>query len=303
MTMTIRPIENGEMSKAAHLTFPALAKAFSSPLSSDPSVQLLRNSAWLDDVPVGLALAKRQQQTGEAELMSLMVDKRFRRQGIGTALLRQTEMAVRSLQSSEILARFSDHLPGAHAFGQLLARENWSQPDPERIRILGQVGKTNEVFRDQAGLVVRAKRDGLQLIAWQDYPGDGKALVTQQIADGLAPEWTQMGLHGDNLDPEFSVILTTQQGAVVGWVICQFHAEIRRWSFPVGWITPEHQRRGWLLVAYADGARRLGERHGEASIAVFESTNAMPMMWRVLEGRFAPHAQLADYVLKSRKSF
>ena len=58
---------------------------------------------------------------------------------------------------------------------------------------------------------------------------------------------------------------------------------------------------GWLLVAYADGAQRLSERHGETSIAVFESTNAMPMMWRVLEGRFAPHAQLADYVLKSRK--
>ena len=294
----IRAVEADAMAPAAHLTFPTLANVFSKITQADAPATLLRFAAYDGTTPIGLALVLHRKDHRQGELLSLVVDRVFRRQGIGTAILRYVEHHLRTAHISEISARFSDGLPGASAFGALVASAGWNGPVPERIRIMGQVGNTLEVFRDRDKLLARALRDGLALVSWRDFPHDAKAHILQEIAEGRAPEWSSAGLFSDTFDPDFSMVLTKGDNTIVGWVVCQFHAGVRRWSFPVGWIDSEYQKRGWLLVAYADGARRLGERFGPHAIAVFESTTGLPMMWRVLEGRFAPHAQVADRILR-----
>lgn len=294
----IRSVEADAMAPVAHLTFQALANVFSEVTQADAPTILLRFAAYNGTTPIGLALVLHGKDHRQGELSSLAVDKAFRRRGVGTAILRYVEHHLRTANISEIFARFSDGLPRASAFAALVASAGWNGPVPERIRVMGQVGNALKVFRDRDKLLARALRDGLVLSSWRDFPHDATAHVLQEIAKGRAPGWSSAGLFSDTFDPDFSMVLTKGDNTVVGWVICQFHAEVRRWSFPVGWIDSEHQKRGWLLVAYADGARRLSERFGPDAIAVFESTMGLPMMWRVLEDRFAPHAQVADRILR-----
>jgi len=301
MTPIIRAVEADAMASAAHLTFPALAKVFSEITQAHAPAVPLRFAAYDGSTPIGLALVLHGKDHRQGELVSLAVDKAFRRRGIGAAVLRYVEHHLRTANICEISARFSDGLPGASAFGALVASAGWNGPVPERIRIMGQVGNALEVFRDRDKLLARALRDGLVIVSWRDFPHDARAHILQEIAEGRAPEWSSAGLFSDTFDPDFSMVLTKGDNTVVGWVICQFHAGVRRWSFPVGWIDSEFQTRGWLLVAYADGARRLSERFGLHAIAVFESTRGLPMMWRVLEDRFAPHAQVADRILRVDK--
>jgi GNAT superfamily N-acetyltransferase len=297
----IRSVDFRDMGRLAHLTFPAFASAFSEAPPGGSPFRPYRLAAFAEGKPIGLALATLETTSGHAELRSLVVDRSHRRMGTARGLLDQMETWLRDDGGQHVSACFSDQLPGANGFAALLAGAGWSAPEPERIRILGRVGKTSDVFRDRERLVQRAFRDGLSIIPWRDHAGDPRSLILREIEAGRAPDWAQIGLLADTVDPEFSMILTDGAGQVVGWVICQFHAGIRRWGFPVGWIHQEHQKRGWLLVAYAQGAHLIETRHGPDAIAVFESSSGLPMMWRVLEHRFAPHAERADRLLVSRK--
>lgn len=298
MTPVVRAVQADAIAPAAHLTFPTLANLFSHAPQADAPTVPLRIAAYDGATPVGLALALYRKDHRQAELLSLAVDKAFRRRGVGTAILQSVEHRLRTDNISEISARFSDAMPGASAFGALTGGAGWNGPVPERMRVMGPVGNALEVFRDRDKLLTRASRDGLVLASWRDFAHDTRGHILQEIAEGRAPGWSSAGLFSDTFDPDFSMVLTKGANRIVGWVICQFHAKARRWSFPVGWIDNEYQKRGWLLVAYADGARRLGERFGPDAIAVFESTMGLPLMWRVLEDRFAPHAQVADRILR-----
>jgi len=297
----LRLVDNHEMAQLGHLTFPAYVTAFSEALAEGSQVRPFRLAALEKGSPIGLALATMYMDSGQAELRSLVVAKDHRNAGTGRSLLLEIETRLREAGCADVSARFSDRLPGAGSFAALLVSAGWSAPEPERIRILGRVGKTREVFRDRERLVQRAFRDGLSIVPWRDHDGDPRALILREIEAGRAPDWTQIGLFDDTVDPDFSMILIDGTGEVVGWVICQFHPGVRRWGFPVGWIHEEHQRRGWLLVAYAQGAHRIEELHGADAIAVFESSSGLPMMWRVLEHRFAPYADHVDRVLVSGK--
>lgn len=298
----IRCVDFRRVGQLSHLTFPAFARAFSEDPPQDSHLRFYRLAAFERDNPIGLALATMDAQSGDAELRSLVVDRPHRRKGTARTLLLEMETRLRDGGGKHVSALFSDQLPGAAGFAALLADAGWSGPEPERIRILGRVGKTGDVFRDRERLVQRALRDGLTIVSWRDHDGDPRSLILREIEAGRAPDWTQIGLMADTVDPDFSMILTDGAGEVVGWVICQFHAEVRRWGFPVGWIHEEHQKRGWLLVAYAQGAHFIESRHGPDAIAVFESSSGLPTMWRVLEHRFAPHAERADRMMISKKN-
>lgn len=300
-TIDIRSVDDREMAELKHLTFPALATAFSAAVPETSPVRPHRLAAFRQGLPIALVLATVSATNGKAELKSLMVTREHRRAGTGRTLLHLMEANLREDGASSIRTEYSSRLPGRDAFAGLLVDGGWSPPEAERIRILGRVGRTTAVFRDRERLVERALRDGLTIVSWRDHDGDPRACIKAEIEAGRAPEWTQIGLDADTVDPDFSSILLDGAGQVVGWVICQFHATVRRWGFPVGWIHEQHQRRGWLLVAYAQGAHHIEQLHGPDAVAVFESSSGLPMMWRVLEHRFAPHADHVDYLMVSVK--
>lgn len=290
------------MARLGHLTFPAFATAFSEALPETSPLRPYRLAAFRHASPIGLALATLDRRSWRAELKSLVVARSHRHAGTGRALLRQAETHLKDAGGAIVSTEFSDLLPGRAAFAALLACAGWNAPEAGRIRILGRVGRTNDVFRDRERLVQRALRDGLSIVSWRDHDGDPQALIAREIEAGRAPEWTRSGLFADTIDPDFSSILIDGAGEVVGWVICQFHPGVRRWGFPVGWIHEQHQRRGWLLVAYAQGAHHIERLHGPDAVAVFESSSGLPMMWRVLEHRFAPYADHVDRLMMSEKS-
>lgn len=303
MPLTITPVPKKHDPGFSALTWPAY-----SPLLArlyDPAEQTARPlalGAWIDGCPVGLALTCKENPTTQT-LLSLTVAPAVRRQGIGLALLRALAAALPPLGVFACVTRYSDHLPGVAAFQATLARADWAEATPISRRICGPVGKTAAVFRDRGGLLARIRRDGLTLHHWgQADPvliARTLALADAETACGAIPAWTHPGPWQDRLSPLASMILTTDQGAVQGWVVCEHQAQQNRWHFPIGWVLPPFDAKGWLLAAYAEGALRLEQQVGPNARAVIESAPEQAGMWRIFERHFQPHADWSDLMLKN----
>lgn len=254
-------------------------------------------AAWRDGRPLGLLISARHKDGGQ-NLLSLSVGRDHRRQGVGRVLLR----ALVQARPGPLCTQYSDRLPGADAFATLLRAEGWAAPEAVSRRICGPVRETFSVFRQRAGLLERMCRQGFQVHAWGERAAEILALAERLLADGTAPAWADPRPWLDRLHPQASLALVDAAGAVRGWVVCQHQPSMARWYFPIGWVMEPEAGRGWLLGAYAEGARRLEETHGGDTRVVVESTSGLHAMWRVLDRHFSPHADWADHLMESRRA-
>lgn len=264
-------------------------------------------AAWGDGRPVGLlvsaAATGHGQDGGEQILLSLMTVPGWRRRGVGKTLLAALETRVSALGIHRLSTSFSDRLPGAPAFLETLRSAGWPEPAATRLRICGEVGHTGAVFRDRASLLNRLKRDGFRLWSWRERGAEAARLVEALAARGEAPpDWAGLGPWREALDPDLSLVMGDAAGEVVGWALCVHQPALSRWFFPVGWVRPPYDRRGWLLGAYVEGAERLGARHGDTALAVIETASGQEGMWRLFERRFAPHVRWSDRLMESTRA-
>lgn len=257
-------------------------------------------AAWAGDTPVGLVTSARASRQSDGQtLLSLFVAKAWRRRGIGRSLLRALDQALRAhgVTAQEVL--YSDRLPGAAGFGQLLQAEGWPEPEAVHLRICGPVRETFSVFRHRAGILQRLDREGFRIRTWAEDGERALAHAAAVLAEGAAPGWADPRPWLDMIHPDASMVLITPDDHICGWVMCQHQAELSRWYFPVGWVQEPQAGRGWLLGAYAEGARRLAEAHGDDTRVVVESSCGLKGMWRVLERHFVPYADWSDRMLES----
>lgn len=268
-------------------------------LPSDGGARPVRLAAWRDGIAVGLGLAVAAPQAGTASLLSLMVTAAERRRGIGRALLRGLSEEARRLGCSRMHASWSDRLPGSAAFGALLARDGWTPPAAERLRICGPVKHTLALFRDRRGLIARMERGGLRFRSWAEAGPLAEAVAAEGIARGEVPDWADPARWRKSLCPDMSLVLTDADGAVRGWAVCEPQPALNRWYFPVGWVLPPQDKRGWLLGAYAEGARRLAAAHGDETLVVTETSPRLPEMWGLLDKHFRPLAHWTDCYMTS----
>lgn len=256
-------------------------------------------AVWAGTVPVGLSVSVKGAGGGQ-NLLSLTVAPAWRRRGVGRLVLRTTtETLIRRGGVTALEACFSDRLPGFDGFTALLAAEGWQAPEPTSHRICGPVRETFSVFRHRAGIIERLNREGFRILTWAEAGMAALAKVAELEATGEAPAWASPRHWLEKLHPEASMVLVDADGDVRGWVVCQHQEAMNRWYFPVGWVRQPQASRGWLLGAYAEGARRLGERHGQDTRVVVESGAGQPDMVRVLERHFRPHADWADRLMVS----
>ncbi|WP_306602561.1 GNAT family N-acetyltransferase [Azonexus sp.] len=263
--------------------------------------------AWVDELPVGLILSAaaddHRVEAGQQRVLSLMVSPAWRRRGIARQLLAALEEQREKLALRGISISYSDRLPGAPALARLLPSLGWSDVQPQRLRICGEGRQTGVIFRNQTALLRRLERHGLRICAWRERAEAAEALAGRCIAEEKAPMWTSPAMWAERLDPDLSLILLDKTDTAVGWVICEYQAAMARWHYPVGWVVPPYDTQGWLLVAYADGARRLVERHGETAVAVIETGSEQHGMWTVLEKHFKPHVTWTDRLMYSERRF
>lgn len=283
----------------AGLTWAAYRPLLEGTAPLENGVRPLRLAAWRGDAAVGLGLAIAAPDGGAASLLSIMVTPAERRHGIGRSLLRGLSAAASDLGCTRMHTSWSDRLPGAGAFAGLLAAEGWEEPVAERLRICGPVKHTLALFRDRGGLIARMERGGLRFRSWREAGAEAEAVAAAGIARGDVPPWADPMQWRNSLSPDMSLVLTDAEGDVRGWAVCEHQAALNRWYFPVGWVLPPQDKRGWLLGAYAEGARRLAATHGDETLVVTETSPRLPDMWGLLDKHFSPLAHWADRYMTS----
>ncbi len=302
----IRPVAICEAEALAPLTWPSYRSLMS---LADPGERRLCRpgvvAAWDGDRPAGLALSGVAPgwplEDGRQALLSLMVARSHRRRGLALRLLAALEDHLLAQGVRRLTVDYSDRLPGAAAFAATLRAAGWPEPEPARLRICGAVRDTVAVFRDRDSLMARMQAEGFRLWSWRERGIGCEALAQTLIERGEAPAWAQPRHWRNALDPDLSLVIGDAADAIVGWALCVHQPAAARWFFPVGWVRPPYDRRGWLMGAYAEGAERVAARHGGDAVAVIETASGQPGMWRLFERRFEPHAHWTDRMMASER--
>ncbi|MGK7894582.1 MAG: GNAT family N-acetyltransferase [Xenococcus sp. (in: cyanobacteria)] len=110
------------------LTFPSLKKRWQ---TFKPKGSLIGVSAFVAGEMVGLVIAEIlliPENTPEAEVLSLFVLPEYRRQGIGTNLIKHLEKALAAQKSPQVTVKYQATELTASALEPLLKQRNWQPP-------------------------------------------------------------------------------------------------------------------------------------------------------------------------------
>lgn len=304
--ISIRAVAAAEADAVASLTWGAYRSVLS--MNRDADLEAARPccfAAWNGDNPVGLLVSavskEHKREEGWQSLLSLTVAPSWRRCGIARQLLTALETDLVDHAVGSLAAQYSDRLPEAQAFGQLLISAGWAEPSATRYRICGEVRDTAALFRNRDNLLKRLAGGGFRVHSWRERGEEGARFADAVIAQGGAPDWARPAIWDKTLDPDLSLVITDSGERPAGWVICEYQPQMSRLYFPIGWMVPPYDARGWLLGAYAVGALRAGEKYGESVLAVIETGSTQQGMWRVFERSFQPHARWTDRLMTSTR--
>lgn len=301
---SIRAVAAPEADAVAPLTWSTYQPLLAAP---DPTGRTCGLATWSGGVPIALAVsaASREHRLADGcqSLLSLAVAPAWRRQGMGRRLLAELEAVLARRGIRSLSTSFSDRLPGAAAFAALLAAAGWDAPAAQRYRICGAVQDTAILFRDRDRLLKRLEGTGFRIHSWRDRGADGNSFAEAVVAGGGAPAWARPALWTETLDPDLSLVVADAAGQLAGWVVCEYQPQFSRLYFPIGWMVPPYDGRGWLLGAYAVGAKLAAAKYGGSTLAVIETGAMQQGMWRLFERHFQPHARWTDRMMTASRDF
>lgn len=302
--VSIRAVAALEAKAVAPLTWTAFRPLLATP---DPAARTVCLAAWRGDIPIALAVTAASPEhcltEGCQSLLSLTVAPAWRRQGVGHRLLTELDSVLAGQGVRAMSTSFSDRLPEAAAFSALLAATGWDAPAAQRYRICGEVKDTAILFRDRDRLLARLATTGFRVHSWRDRAADGNRFAEAVVATGAAPAWARPALWEKTLDPDLSLVIADADGQPAGWVVCEYQPHLTRLYFPIGWMVPPYDARGWLLGAYAVGAERAAAKYGGSTLAVIETGSMQQGMWRLFERHFQPHARWTDRLMVASRNF
>lgn len=249
------------------LTFPRYADLLSADaLSRDDAAAF---AAWGADGPVGLALLLRDHLDGSGCLTSVMVASAWRRRGIGRALLAKIEDCARQWGAPALYALHSDVLRGRDSLRGLLAQDGWNAPELGLLSLTGRAGWAAEARAEWASLFTRLAVSGFSVTPWHCASGDDLDEL-----DRLGRETERMSYQYvvDPL-PQVSVVVR-EHGRPVGWVLGNHGTRAGDIYYPVGWVLPRLQRRGWLVGALVEACLAQERAFGNTGTCSFQTAGS-----------------------------
>ena len=227
----------------AELTFPSLAPG--STAITRIKGELLGLSAMASGVMVGLAIAERQAD-GSAQLLSLKVDVRWRRRGIGTGLLQRLMVFLAKEGIAPLTLRYKASPDLSTCFEPILTRLGWSQPRTDFVLLEGRSHQLAAIdWADRFPIATPYR-----LLPWHQL---SEKQANQARALG-APTELQPPVDQRELEPAISLALL-HNDAPVGWVLAhRTGAGSVRYSSL--FVATGHRSRARALSLLAEGFRR-----------------------------------------------
>ncbi len=215
--------------------------------------------------PLGLALAE--EKGGEprtAEILSLFVAPAARGRGVGTALLTRISEELAKDGAASVDAVYMTGQGSEAAVERILAKCGW--PPPTR-RMLTVRMRLEDVKRaDWYGRYALGPE--YEIFPWTELTKEERErLVASQKATGwIKPDLEPWKFDETGFEP-VSSIGVRKDGEVVGWVINHAITD-RVVRFTCSFIRRDLGRRGKIVPAYTESARRAAESFSELTFTV-----------------------------------
>jgi GNAT superfamily N-acetyltransferase len=217
--------------------------------------------------PVALGLARAELRPGEpprAEVLSLFVAPDARGKGLGTALLAALTEELAREGAADVEAVYMTGQPAQPAIERVLARCGFPEPTRRMLTVrmrLDDVKKADWYGRYRLG-------PEYEIFAWKDLRPEERSRLreTQEATGWIKPDLVPWNWDEDGWEPVSSVGVR-KDGEVVGWVLNHAISD-RVVRFTCSFIRRDLGRRGRIVPAYTESARRAAEKFQELTFTV-----------------------------------
>lgn len=273
---TLHRLEDAfEASAYQAFTFPYYRSQLQS-LKLDSSIVAIAAATAIE--PVGLVLAEIQPHRKVAQILSIFVASPYRRQGIGTALLREIESEMRSQDCTQLELVYITGKPTTHALERLLVACDWTAPQTRML-----VGKSTCRSMMSAPWMQRTTLPAsYSLLPWQEMTDAERTALRQQtwIPSQLTPFQ-----HEKDLEPLNSLGLRYHK-EIVGWIIThRLNAETIRYTS--GFVRPDLQKAGRYISLLANAVHL--QWNAKIPFGIWTVPFAYPGMVNFAHQRLAPY--------------
>ncbi len=215
--------------------------------------EILAIGAIKDDTPCGLILLKINSVLRKAELLSIFITPRFRKQGIALLLMQKILAECKILNLQKIFATYMNNQITIKDMEGLLKKTGWSPP---LVRML-VVHCTLESIHKAPWLNRFFPPKGYQVVSWASVTKSERAAL---IASNIQTPWIQSDLvpfdYEKNYDQATSVALKVN-GAILGW--CLTHAVAGTLRFTCSFVRNDLQRLGRIILLYDEAVARMSK--------------------------------------------
>ncbi|WP_413208251.1 GNAT family N-acetyltransferase [Rhodospirillum sp. A1_3_36] len=279
------------------LTYPRYRLWFD---GAEPAPDTLRATVALAaGLPVGLVVIQRRKSEA-VRVLSLMVSRPFRRQGIGRALLGAAEDTALSQGAQALEAHWSSRVDRT-AFMALLDNCGWSAPDLLERRLAGHADWPKRMGPGWEGFLEVSRRNGYTATPWTEITPDDRSRALELEAAEAPEDWPVFTKFEPHADPHLSVALR-HHGDLVGWIHCETRLKEGYHHYVTGYVKRTLQGKGWLAAGLDTVCRRQAEIYGQHSVAVLETPGSNTRMIAFMERRLRPVSLWIDDVYRSTKT-
>lgn len=216
--------------------------------------------------PVGMALGQVRLNNCGA-LLSLSVDGPFRRRGIGTALVRDFEAALRDRECTRVEAQYVLGTTGTYRFERTLQRCGWPVSGGRRHSFALDGKILSAPWFRNATLPL-----DYHIAPWQTVTPDERRMLTEAHASNpWVPEHLQPHLFESPLDEATSLVLR-RAGTIIGWTLTSAVDE-GTVHYRNVYVRPSCNRVGKTFAALAliaEAVRRQAAARGVRSRGLFD---------------------------------
>jgi GNAT superfamily N-acetyltransferase len=198
--------------------------------------------ASIGGVPAGAIAGWLDQKTKIALVVSIYVSKKFRRRGVGTALLTAMTDIYKKTAADEIKMTFvSPEIPGD--LQAILKKLGWSEPAP-----FIHTFKMDKKIMESPLMKYRKLGPEYNYVIWKNFGADEREALKNQkwYPDNLSP----FRLEENEIAADYSLILK-YKSEVAGWLIVT-HEDEETLFYHLAYVREDLQRLGRLMSLFLE---------------------------------------------------